>query len=256
MLKVVKIGGNVIDNDENLDNFLRDFASLPEPKILVHGGGKLATEMSKKMGIEPKVVDGRRFTDRETLDIVTMVYAGLINKNVVAKLQAYGCNSIGLSGADGNTIPAVKRPPHPLDYGYAGDLDASKIDAEFITTLLDKGVTPVFCAITHDQKGTLLNTNADTIASEVAVAVSRITPTQLVYCFEMNGVLSDPNDGDSVIKRINDEDYKKLKDDGTISGGMLPKIYNAFAAIKQGVKEVVIKNSAEIKDETKGTVIV
>lgn len=255
MLNVVKIGGNVIDSEANLDKFLKGFASLPEPKILVHGGGKLASEMAERMGITPKMLDGRRITDKATLQVVAMVYAGWINKSVVAKLQAEGVNSLGLSGADANVVAAVKRPPHPIDYGYAGDIEPEGVNGDFLMTLIEGGITPVLCAITHDQKGSLLNTNADTIASTVAVAMSHYTPTKLTFCFDKNGVLQDPADDNSAVERITKESYLELKEAKIITDGMIPKIDNAFDAIEKGVKEVVIKSWADIGEENKGTKI-
>ena len=201
-ITVVKIGGNVIDNEAALERFVADFAELPSPKIIVHGGGKLATRLAEKLEIPTTMVEGRRVTDAATLDVVTMVYAGLLNKRIVAKLQREGCNALGFSGADGNMIPAVKRNPEPLDYGFVGDIEASKINTSLLGTLLESGITPVFCAITHDCQGSLLNSNADSVASAVAVAASTIAPTDLVFCFEKQGVLRDIDDENSVISLI------------------------------------------------------
>lgn len=245
MITVVKIGGNVIDNPEALDQFVHDFAQLPSPKVLVHGGGKLATRLSGKLGIETHMVEGRRITDRETLDVVTMVYAGLVNKQIVAKLQAEGCNAIGLSGADGNVIPAHRRKPNPIDYGFVGDIDTTEINASFISTLLSSGVTPVFCALCHES-GTMLNCNADTIAQSVAVALSATADVRLVYCFERLGVMGNLDDDSSLIATITPDTYQSLKADGTINSGMIPKIDNAFAAIRNGVKSVTIKHSKNL----------
>jgi len=201
-LYVIKIGGNVIDNAESLDKFLNDFNSLPGDKILVHGGGKVATQLSETLGIEPKLVDGRRITDVETLRVVTMVYGGLINKNIVAQLQRLGNNAIGLTGADGNFIRTKKRPVKTIDYGFVGDICEDSINAENISKLLSAGFTPVFCALTHDGEGQLLNTNADTIASALAVALAKLYDTTLIYCFEKKGVLRDVNDEKSLIEEI------------------------------------------------------
>ncbi len=245
-LTIIKIGGNVIDNSENLHRFLQDFTALPGDKILVHGGGKIATELGKSLGIEAKMVDGRRITDIETLRIVTMVYAGLINKNMVAQLQAKGSNAIGLAGADGNIIEAKKRPITPIDYGFVGDLNDTSVSSTTLDSLLKAGLVPVLCAITHDGDGQLLNTNADTIASAVAVAMSTLYETQLVYCFEKKGVLKDINDDSSVVRKIRAEEYDGLKADGTIAGGMIPKLQNAFDAIKKGVSAVYIGKADEL----------
>ena len=253
-LTVVKIGGNVIDNSEALDAFVHDFAQLPSPKILVHGGGKLATHLSQRLGIETHMVNGRRITDRETLDVVTMVYAGLVNKTIVAKLQKEGCNAIGLSGADANIIPAVKRPPQPIDYGYVGDIHAEQINATAIQMLMDAGITPVFCALTHDGKGSMLNSNADSVASAVAVAMSRLMPVDLVFCFELPGVMRNVEDKDSLISAIDEDIYRQLRQEGIVQKGMIPKIDNAFSAIRQGVNQVVIKHSANL-NKPLGTVI-
>lgn len=245
-LYVIKIGGNVIDNSANLHGFLKDFAALKGLKILVHGGGKVATQISSSMGIEANLVDGRRITDIETLRVVTMVYAGLINKNMVAQLQRYGNNAIGLTGADGNFIRAKKRPVKTIDYGFVGDLDDKSVDAKNISKLLDAFFTPVFCALTHDGDGQMLNTNADTIASALAVALAKIYDTTLIYCFEKKGVLQDIDDEDSLIREIDPERYEKLKLEKIVSEGMLPKLDNAFAAIKSGVKEVIIGQADEL----------
>ena len=252
---VVKIGGNVIDNEEALERFVADFAQLPSPKILIHGGGKLATRLAEKLEIPTTMVEGSRVTDAATLDVVTMVYAGLINKRVVAKLQREGCNALGFSGADGNMIPAVKRNPEPLDYGFVGDIDASKINTQLLASLLESGVTPVFSAITHDGNGTLLNSNADSVASAVAVAASQIAETDLVFCFEKQGVLRDVEDEDSVISLITKADYPALRNDGIISKGMIPKIDNAFRAIDEGVASVTIKHSEALCNASAGTTI-
>lgn len=245
-LTVIKIGGNVIDNSAKLHQFLLDFTALPGDKILIHGGGKIATELGLSLGIEPKMVEGRRITDIETLRIVTMVYAGLINKNMVAQLQAKGCNAIGLSGADGNVIKAVKRPVKTIDYGFVGDLDESSVSSATLDSLLKSNLIPVLCAITHDGDTQLLNTNADTIASAVAVAMSPLYDTRLVYCFEKKGVLRDVEDDLSLVTEIKSTEFESLRQEGVVSGGMIPKLHNAFEAIKQGVKAVYIGKADEL----------
>ncbi len=245
-LTVVKIGGNVIDNSETLYEFLKSFTTLPGYKILIHGGGKIATELSDTMGVEAKMVDGRRITDIETLRIVTMVYGGLINKNIVAQMQRCGCNAIGLTGADANLIKAKKRPVKDIDYGFVGDLDANSVDVNMLSNLLKVGLVPVFAALTHDGEGQLLNTNADTIASAIAVALSAEYETSLVYCFEKRGVLMDVSNEASVIREIKSSEFEPLKEQGIIAGGMLPKLHNAFEAIKNGVKEVYIGKADEL----------
>ncbi|MBB6273743.1 acetylglutamate kinase [Pedobacter cryoconitis] len=245
-LTVIKIGGNVIDNSEKLHQFLVDFTALPGDKILIHGGGKIATELGTSLGIEPKLVDGRRITDIETLRVVTMVYGGLINKNMVAQLQARGCNAIGLSGADGNVIRAVKRPVKEIDFGFVGDLDENSVSVTTLDSLLKSQLVPVLCAITHDGESQLLNTNADTIASAVAVAMSSVYETRLVYCFEKKGVLKDVEDENSLVTEIKREDFERLQTEGIVSGGMIPKLHNAFEAIRQGVKTVYIGKADEL----------
>lgn len=251
-LTIIKIGGNVIDNSENLHQFLLDFTALPGDKILVHGGGKIATELGESLGIEAKMVEGRRITDIETLRIVTMVYAGLINKNMVAQLQAKGNNAIGLTGADGNIIKAKKRPVKGIDYGFVGDLDENSVSAGTLDSLLKAGLVPVLCAITHDGDTQLLNTNADTIASSVAVAMSALYETRLVYCFEKKGVLKDVNDDNSVVREIKTDEFERLKADGTVQGGMIPKLHNAFEAIKKGVSAVYIGKADELPELESG----
>ncbi len=256
-LYVIKIGGNIIDDEAMLSSFLNDFANIKGHKILVHGGGKLATKLSEKLGIQQQLIDGRRITDAETLKIVTMVYAGYINKNIVAQLQANNCNAIGLCGADGDTILAHKRQ-HPLmDYGFVGDIDSINVD--LINNLLEKNITPVFAPITHDQQGQLLNTNADTIAQELAKGLCSLFEVTLIYCFEKNGVLLNTNDKMSAIPVINPSAYQQLKIEGIINSGMIPKLDNAFAALKDGVNKVIIGNAEKLKDlinEISGTSIV
>ena len=253
-INVVKIGGNVIDNADALERFVNDFAQMPAPKILIHGGGKLATRLSEKLEIPTRMIDGRRVTDSDTLDVVTMVYAGLVNKQIVAKLQAVGCNAIGMSGADANVIPATRRSPIPIDFGFVGDIDAKKINTEFIATLLKSGVIPVFCAITHDACGSLLNSNADSVASAVAVASSAIAPTYMHFCFEKLGVMRDIDDPTSLINEIVPATYAELRESGIVNKGMIPKIDNAFRAVEAGVQSVTIKHSDNLLSDT-GTVI-
>lgn len=241
MLKVVKIGGNVVDDPEKLDAFLRDFASLPGPKMLVHGGGKIATHVGKALGIEARMIEGRRVTDADTLRVVTMVYAGLINKTIVSKLQALGCNAIGLSGADGGFIRSRRRDPRPVDYGFVGDPLPEHFGLETARTLIDAGMTVVAAPITMDEADcSLLNTNADTVARTVAVGMARAYEVELVYCFEKRGVLLDIEDENSVIPQITPSQFARLKADGVVADGMLPKLENAFRAIGNGVRSVVI----------------
>lgn len=257
MIKIIKIGGNIIDNPVKLELFLKDYAQIQGSKILIHGGGKIATELGEKMGIVAQMIDGKRVTDSETLKIVTMVYAGLINKNIVAKLQSLGCNAIGLTGADGNLIPAQKRKDEKVDWGFVGDPDISNFKIQNLTYLLKGGFQPVFCAITHDGEGNLLNTNADTIASTVASALAKTgEKTSLVYCFEKKGVLTDVNDDNSVIKKINPQYYSELKTSGIVNKGMIPKLDNAFKSIAEGVSEVKICMAEDLVDyENAGTTI-
>lgn len=237
-LKVIKIGGNIIDSYDALKVFLTDFSKLKGPKILVHGGGKLATNLAHQMNIEVKMIEGRRVTDKTTLEIITMIYAGKINKGIIAELQANKCNAIGFSGADGNTIISVKRPVKKIDFGFVGDI--VKVNTDTVNLLLNNDITPVFCAITHDANGQLLNTNADTIASELAIAFADIFNVELYYCFEKKGVLKDINDDDSIIEKIHSKNYQSLIDQGLIVDGMLPKLINCFNAIKNNVKKVCI----------------
>lgn len=253
-INVVKIGGNVVDNPDALKRFAADFAGLQGPKILIHGGGKEATRVSAATGIETKMIDGRRITDDATLEIVTMVYAGLINKRVVALLQSEGCDALGLSGADGAAITAVRRPSKPVDFGNVGDIPADGVNIALLKALLEQNITPVFCAITYDGDGHLLNSNADSVASAVATAAARIAPTDLTFCFEKAGVLADTNDPDSVISKIDSANYEELRRSGAVSAGMIPKIDNAFAAIARGVRSVTIKSSENLLGKT-GTVI-
>lgn len=253
-INVVKIGGNVIDDPVALAEFVKIFSTLEGPKALVHGGGKEATRLSKALNIETTMIDGRRVTDRPTLDVVTMTYAGLINKRIVAMLQANGCNALGFSGADGNIIKATRRPPRPIDYGYVGDINPDDVNDNLIRILLEAGIVPVVCAICHDGKGTLLNCNADSVAAAVAIGCSRIAPTVLTYCFEKAGVLEDVDDENSVIRLITEDKFKELKENGTIVKGMIPKITNALDSAAKGVSEVRICKAESLNSDS-GTII-
>lgn len=254
MISVYKIGGNVLNDAEELSRFLRQFSKLPGKKILVHGGGKEASEFSRKVGLEPKMIDGRRITDRETLDIVTMVYAGLINKRIVGLLQDFGCDAVGLSGVDGNLIPAKKRNTIPIDFGFVGDINPVQINIRFILELLENRHVPVICSICRNPNGGLLNCNADTIASSIAIACSAADSTMLTFCFEKPGVLSDINDETSVVSLITADLLVELLENGVISGGMIPKVTNAMKAIESGVKSVRICDSKNISTDV-GTII-
>ncbi len=245
-IKVVKIGGNVVDDPDALSKFISDFSRLAGPKIIVHGGGKEATRLSAALGIETVMVEGRRVTDAETLSVVTMVYAGLINKRVVAMLQAAGIDALGLSGADANVITAVRRRNTSVDYGYVGDIDPLDVNESVFSMLFRQGITPVVCAIMHDGDGQLLNCNADSVAAAVAMAVSRISSVDLIYCFEKPGVLADAGDDSSLIRQIDAETYDSLRAEGVVSKGMIPKIDNAMAALRGGVSEVYIKSAANL----------
>ena len=278
MIKVVKIGGNVVDNPELLREFVKDFAAMPGMKVLVHGGGVMASQMQKAMGMVPMMVEGRRVTDEQTLKVVTMVYAGWCNKHITALLQAEGCNAIGLTGADGNAIRASRRAPlyveslgEKVDYGFVGDVTAESVNARFIYSLLERGIVPVFNAINHDGEGNLLNTNADTIASSVAQSLAsykyrnrwevcsrceecthcsddgRLThETELIYCFEKDGVLYDKDDDSSVISEIDRNRFEQLKAEGRVADGMIPKLANSFKAIDAGVRRVLIKHARNL----------
>lgn len=237
-VKIIKIGGNIVDHPEKLAQFLSDLSTIEGPKVLVHGGGKIATAMSRGLGIEAQMIGGRRVTDRETLRIVTMVYAGLINKEIVAALQSRGVNALGLCGADGALIRSRRRSPEPIDYGYVGDPE--QFNLATATALIEAGFTPIVAPITYDDEGGVLNTNADTVAQCVAVGLAASYAVELVYCFEKRGVLRDVEDDSSVITRIDPELYQQLKADGVIADGMLPKLENAFKAINSGVGSVVI----------------
>ena len=246
-LSIVKIGGNVIENTSELDKFLVHFSKIKGPKILVHGGGKLATQLASKLGVESQLVNGRRITDGKSIDIITMVYGGLTNKTIVAKLQAKNCNAIGLSGADGNAIQAHKRPVKEIDYGFVGDIDG--VNTAFVASLLQIGLTPVFCALSHDGQGQILNTNADTIASEIAIGMGDTFETTLYYCFEKKGVLLDIKDENSVVTHINSEKYKELLAQEIIADGMLPKLENCYHALHHNVHKVCLGDIEMIQED-------
>ncbi|WP_299487537.1 acetylglutamate kinase [uncultured Allomuricauda sp.] len=247
-LSIVKIGGNVIEDPKGLAHLLGLFSKLEGYKILVHGGGKKATQIGNKLGIETKMTNGRRITDAQSLDVAIMVYGGLVSKKITAQLQAMGCNALGMSGADADAIKAHKRPVKEVDFGWVGDVDG--VNSENISKLLSADFTPVFCALTHDGDGQLLNTNADTIASELAIGLSSEFETTLYYCFEKKGVLCDVEDENSVIQHINSESYKTLLEEGIIADGMLPKMHNCFHALQNNVKQVCIGDSDMLYQKT------
>ena len=251
-LTIVKVGGKIVEEPESLEQLLNDFAAIKGNKLLVHGGGRSATKVAAQLGIETKMVDGRRVTDAEMLKVVTMVYGGLVNKNIVAKLQARGINALGLTGADMNVIQSHKRSPEPVDFGFVGDVD--KVDGKRLSMLIDAGVVPIIAPLTHNKEGELLNTNADTIAGEVAKAMTAYYDVTLMFCFEKDGVLADENDDSSVIPHISGIDFQRLVDDKVITGGMIPKIKNAVDAVKAGVKSVIITKATAI-DGLHGTKI-
>lgn len=249
ILKVIKIGGNVVDSREGLADFLRDYAAIPGPKVLVHGGGKIATRTAAELGVETCMINGRRVTSPAMLDVAVMVYAGLVNKRIVAQLQSLGVNAIGLCGADAGCITSVRRPAVPVDYGEVGDVTA--VNAGALMSLITAGMTPVICAITADTAGNLLNTNADTVATETAKALSALAPVELIFCFEKNGVLADVDDPDSVIGKITAADADTLIGNGIIRGGMLPKVENALRALNESaIQSVVIKSSRHLGNYT------
>ena len=250
---VVKVGGAIVEDSEQLARLLKDFAAIPGKKVLVHGGGRRATKVAAALGIESKMVNGRRITDADMLEVVTMVYGGLVNKNLVAKLQANGVNALGLTGTDMDVIHSHKRPlKDGIDFGFVGDVE--RANGKMLQTLINEGITPVMAPLTHDGKGNILNTNADTIASETAKALAPYYDVTLIYSFEKKGVLSNPEDDDSVIPVITHADFERYKADGTVAGGMIPKLENALAAIDAGVKEVIITLATAI-DGKHGTVI-
>ena len=252
-LTLIKVGGKIVEEPESLKKLLADFSSIPGHKVLVHGGGRSATALAAQLGIESKMVNGRRVTDEEMLKVVTMVYGGLVNKKIVAGLQALDVNALGLTGADLNYMRSEKRQVAEVDYGFVGDV--KEVDADMLANLISKGVVPVLAPLTHDKKGNLLNTNADTIAGEAAKALARYFDVTLMYCFEKKGVLANENDDDSVIEYINPATFEKLVAEGVIAGGMIPKLENSFEALKAGVKQVVITRADLIKDNNSGTTI-
>lgn len=249
-LFVIKVGGNVLDNPALLQQFLQNIATIPGKKILIHGGGKIATRIGDQLGIVSNYINGRRITDAATIDLVTMVYGGLVNKQLVAQLQSLGCNAIGMTGADANIIPARKRPVKEIDYGFVGDVTTADLHVKPLQSMLDAGLTPVFAPLTHDGKGQMLNTNADTIAASLAIALSVFYNVRLIYCFEKKGVLRDASDDDAVIHLINREIYQDLLEKKILTDGILPKLENAFAAIESGVKEVLIGHADDVLRNT------
>ena len=251
-LTVIKVGGKIVEEEATLQKLLNDFAAIEGPKVLVHGGGRSATKMAAQLGIESKMVNGRRITDAEMLKIVTMVYGGLVNKNIVAGLQARGINAVGLTGADMNVILSEKRPVKDIDYGFVGDV--KQVDGKRLAALIQSGIIPVMAPLTHDGKGSILNTNADTIAGETAKGLASYFDVTLIYCFEKKGVLRDEADDNSVIAEINRQQFAELVEQGVIQGGMIPKLENAFQAIDAGVKEVII-TAADAIDGYQGTKI-
>lgn len=274
-IKIIKIGGNVVEDPELLEKFIIDFAAMPGQKVLVHGGGVMASQMQKDLGMQPLMIEGRRVTDEATLKIVTMVYAGWCSKSIVALMQKHGCDAIGLCGADGDIIKASKRPPvripgdpegRTVDYGFVGDVDPSMINTAFLMSLMGQGITPVICAITHDKAGNLLNTNADTVASSVAVAMAQAKrksattgegipeKVSLTFCFEKDGVLYDKDDDSSLISEITPESYAVLKAEGRVAAGMIPKLDNSFKALEAGVDKVMIKHARNLPNGI-GTVL-
>ncbi len=253
-ITIVKVGGKVVETPESLSELLSDFVKIPGLKILVHGGGRSATKIAEKLGVETKMVEGRRITDAETLDVVTMVYGGLVNKKIVASLQANGANAIGLTGADLNLIKAKKRPVKDIDYGFVGDVES--VQVEELTALLNQNVVPVIAPLTHDGQGNMLNTNADTMASSLASALAPFFNVSLMYCFEKKGVLSNPNDDDAVISNLTKDLFKEYQQSGVINEGMIPKLDNGFTALSKGVAKVIITNTQGIaSNDGSGTIL-
>lgn len=250
-LTIVKVGGRIVEEEASLHDLLSRFSHIAGHKLLVHGGGRSATRMAEKLGLESQMVDGRRITDAETLKVVTMVYGGLVNKNIVALLQAIGINALGLTGADMNLILSDKRPVKTVDYGYVGDV--KEVNTQLLGRLIDMNIVPVLAPLTHDGKGHMLNTNADTIAGETAKAMAALYNVKLVFCFEKKGVLMDENDDDSVIPSLTKSDFERLASDGMIKGGMIPKLQNAFLSIESGVKEVIITQASDLDKDAAGT---
>ena len=252
-ITIIKVGGKIVEEQDSLTALLDRFSAIEGNKVLIHGGGRSATRMAERLGIESRMINGRRITDSDTLQVVTMVYGGLVNKTIVAQLQARGVNALGLTGADCNIIKAHKRPVGEVDYGFVGDVD--KADGLMLSRLIEQGIVPIVAPLTHDGNGNLLNTNADTMAAETAKALSAHYDTRLIYCFEFPGVMRDPDDADSLIPTITRESYRTLLADGIVSGGMVPKIDNAFNAIDNGVGEVIITRADAI-DGIQGTHII
>ena len=252
-ITIIKVGGKIVEEHESLNTLLDRFAQIQGRKVLIHGGGRSATRMAERLGIESRMVDGRRITDEATLQVVTMVYGGLVNKNIVAQLQARGVNALGLTGADCNLIKACKRPVKEVDYGFVGDVE--RTDGDMLSKLIEQGIVPIVAPLTHDGNGNLLNTNADTMAAETAKALAVHYDVTLIYCFEHPGVMRDPEDAVSLIPLITHDSYRRLLADGIVSGGMIPKIDNAFNAIDNGVKEVIITRADAI-DGIQGTRII
>lgn len=250
-LTIIKVGGKIVEEPQTLNSLLRDFAAIDGFKLLVHGGGRSATKMAASLGIETKMIDGRRVTDAEMLQVVTMVYGGLVNKNIVAGLQGLGIDALGMTGADMNIIRSDRRPVTTVDYGFVGDV--KEVNGDALATLIRAGVVPVIAPLTHDGKGSLLNTNADTMAGETAKGLASHFDVKLVFCFEKAGVLRDENDDDSVISHITRDSYCNLREEGIVSGGMIPKLDNAFDAIEAGVSEVIITKASSLSNLSAGT---
>ena len=249
-LQIVKIGGKIVNDEDKLEEFLQQFVAVDQPKILVHGGGSSASDLCRKLDIPVRMNEGRRITDQPTLDVAVMVYAGLINKKIVAGLQGRSCHALGLTGADLNTIPARKRTGTEINYGFVGDIDSGEVNTHFISRLLDEQIVPVFPAITHDNNGQLLNTNADTIASGLAVALSDKYRVVLSYCFEKAGVMLDATDDESLIEKLDRNSFEELKENGSITEGMVPKLHTAFEALSRNVHRVNIKKAANLSSQT------
>lgn len=252
-ITIIKVGGKIVEEEATLAALLDRFAAIEGRKVLIHGGGRSATRIAERLGIESRMVDGRRITDEATLQVVTMVYGGLVNKSIVAGLQARGVNALGLTGADCNIIKAHKRPAGKVDYGFVGDVENA--DGDMLSRLIEQGITPIIAPLTHDGKGSILNTNADTMAAETAKALAGLYDVTLIYCFELPGVMRNPDDDSSIIPSITAESYRTLLDEGVISGGMIPKMENAFNAIGNGVSKVIITRADAI-DGTEGTHII
>ena len=254
ILTLIKVGGKIVEEQATLSRLLASFAAIPGRKVLVHGGGRSATAMASRLGIESRMVGGRRITDKAMLEVVTMVYAGLVNKNIVAGLQAQGVNALGMTGADMNILLSDKRPVGEVDYGYVGDV--RRVDAAALSSLIEMGVVPVIAPLTHDGRGSMLNTNADTMAGETAKALASRYEVSLVYCFEKRGVLRDENDDNSVIAEMTRQQFETYRAEGVVQGGMIPKLENAFDAIRHGVREVIITRADAIGQPHGGTRIV